>query len=142
MNTDAPRRMPGPWAWLAALVLLCSASQARAIDLDDVMHGIQMVETGGRDIGLHPDGVTYGRYGVTYMAVKELQRIKWIDSSNVDLSDPATNKRIATLYITYLKDRYGSWWEAVKHYNPRSSSYARKVWAAIDRRRQSILAAR
>ena len=99
-----------------------------------------MVETGNRDIGLHPDGVTYGRYGVTYMAVRELRRIKWIGKARVDLRRPHENKRIASLYLQYLEQRYGSWWEAVRHYNPRSNSYARKVWAAMDRRRRMLAA--
>ena len=129
-------------AWLALLILSSTIAATKATGLEDVLYGIQMVETGGRDIGQHPDGVTFGRYGVTYMAVRELQRINWIDDADVDLNNPATNRHIATLYIRYLKKRYGSWWEAVRHYNPRSGSYARKVWAAIDRRRSAKLAAR
>jgi hypothetical protein len=120
--------------------MTCISPAVRAIDLDEVMHGIAIVETGDRDIGLHPDGVTYGRYGVTYMAVRELQRLKWIDGTRVNLREPAVNRRIASLYLKYLRKRYGSWWEAVRHYNPRSGSYARKVWAAMDRRRDTLAA--
>lgn len=119
-----------------------SVHLGRATDLRDVLSGIEQVESTGRDIGLHRDGVTYGRYGVTYMAVRELQRIGWLAKTPVDLRDPKTNRRVARLYLEYLKKRYGSWWHAVQHYNPRSKTYARKVWAAMDRRRQNAVASR
>lgn len=124
-----------PLAALAFLLMLLP--QAGAIDLQDVLHGIQMVESGGRDIGLHPDGVTYGRYGVTYLAVRELQRLRLVTDAKVNLRDPATNKRMAELYLVHLHRRYGSWWEAVRHYNPRSPGYARKVWGEMDKRRSA-----
>lgn len=119
----------------AALML---ADRARAMEIDDVMEGIELVESGGKDIGRHPDGVTFGRYGVTYMAVRELRRLRIIDDTDVDLMVPEANARIARLYLQHLKQRYGSWWEAVVHYNPRSRSYARRVWAAIDRQRRKV----
>lgn len=134
------RRSIGVKTGALVITLAFSAPLANATDIDDVLHGIQMVESSGRDIGRHPDGVTYGRYGVTYMAVKELRRLGRIDGRPVDLVNPATNKRIATLYLKYLKQRYGSWWRAVEHYNPGSSTYARKVWAEMDRRRRHLAA--
>jgi hypothetical protein len=143
MTTGFRCRAGGRWfrfGWTGVLALLWLTPPARAVDREEVLRAIAMVETGDRDIGLHPDGVTYGRYGVTYMAVRELQRLRRLEDGEVDLRNPATNRRVASLYLQYLKERYGSWWEAVRHYNPRSGSYARKVWAAMDRRRRRVSA--
>jgi len=122
---------------LMALFSLVASASAQAIDLPEVMYGVGMVESCGRDVGLHSDGVAYGRYGVTYMAVSELRRKRLIGPGRIDLMDPDTNERMATQFMLYLKRRYGSWWRAVQKYNPRSGTYARKVWAEMDRRRRA-----
>lgn len=118
------------------LLLLTTTPSWADTELSDILYAVGIVESNGRDIGLHPDGVTYGRYGITYMAVNELHRVGWISTRRVNLRNPATNRTIAVLYLRYLKKRYGSWWSAVKHYNPRSNHYARKIWAEMDRRDQ------
>ncbi|MBT3381893.1 MAG: transglycosylase SLT domain-containing protein [Lentisphaerae bacterium] len=133
-----PSRFPflGGLIAIAAVLGCVTFVSARGVDLPEVMHGISMVESRGRDVGLHSDGVAYGRYGVTYVAVAELQRKRLIGPGRVDLMDPDTNERMAARYVLYLKRRYGSWWRAVQQYNPRSTTYARKVWAEMDRRRK------
>ena len=122
---------------LAALFAAAALASARGVGLNEVMYGISRVESSGQDVGLHSDGVAYGRYGVTYVAVSELQRKRLVGPDRIDLMDPDTNERMAMQYLLYLKRRYGSWWRAVEQYNPRSSTYARKVWAEMDRRRKA-----
>ena len=129
------------WRTVVGVTLLglASAPTLTAIELDDVLYGVAVLESGDADIGLHQDGVSYGRYGVTQMAVAELQRVRWLNAGQVDLRDPDNNRKVAALYLRYLKHRHGSWWKATAQNNPRSTTYARRVWAVIDNRRSTAL---
>ena len=124
----------------AVLALLAAVPDARAGSLDDVLFGIGQVETGGRDVGLHKDGVSYGQFGVTYVAVRELQRVRLLNDKDVDLQDPATNRKVAGLYLEYLHSRHGSWEKAVAKYNPMARDYAPRVLAIIASRTPSAAA--
>lgn len=103
-----------------------------------MLRGIAHVESKDRDLGKHEDGVSFGRYGVTQLAVDELVRVKMLDRRDVDLSDPTVNAMLARLYILLQFERAGgSWWNAVERYHGNAdrtanSSYAAKVWAAMD----------
>ncbi|OPZ31291.1 MAG: hypothetical protein BWZ02_00315 [Lentisphaerae bacterium ADurb.BinA184] len=123
------------------LALPASANEPRPVALDDVLYGIGQVETGGRQVGLHKDGVSYGVYGVTYMAVRELQRLRLLDDGEVNLASPATNRKVAALYLSHLRDRYGTWEKAVEMYNPMAKDYAPRVWAIVHTRTRAVAAA-
>ena len=137
MKPTVHRKLVRPAVLAVAFFLALPSVTALATDLDDILYGIAMVETRNRDVGLHDDGVSYGRYGITNQAVRELQRVGHLEQGRYNLIDPDTNRQIAILYLRHLKDRYGSWWKATEMYNPRGQNYARKVWAAIDRRRMN-----
>ncbi|NLF40952.1 lytic transglycosylase domain-containing protein [bacterium] len=104
--------------------------------LQRVLASIGQVESGGRDLGVHPDGASWGRYGVTHAALEELIRVgRWhTPAEQTDLSDPAINETVATEYLLLMYERNGhSWREAVGWYHGAASwaardAYARKVW--------------
>ena len=103
-----------------------------------MLRGIAHVESKDKDIGLHADGLSFGRYGVTQVAVDELVRVKMLDRRDVDLADPTINAMVARLYLLLQFERAGgSWWNSVERYHGNSdksanSAYAAKVWAAMD----------
>jgi hypothetical protein len=102
-----------------------------------VMNGIAQVESGGRDIATHSDGVSHGRYGVTQVAVDELVRVHVLDHGALDLDDPTVNAMVARLYLLLMFKRCsGAWWNAVEMYHGNrdtsaNRAYAVKVWAAM-----------
>jgi hypothetical protein len=106
-----------------------------------MLRGIAQVESKDKDIGLHADGVSHGRYGVTQVSVDELVRVKMLDRRDLDLDDPTVNAMVARLYLLVQFERAGgSWWNAVEKYHGNrdktaNSSYAAKVWAAMDDQR-------
>ena len=98
-------------------------------DVESILSGIAMVESSNRDLGVHPDGVSYGKYGVTYMAVTELKRVKLLPEQMViDLCDPIQNELCATKYFILLVSRFGGYDEALKHWNYNDKQYSDKVY--------------
>ena len=106
--------------------------------LEKVLAAIAQIESNNRDIGVHSDGVSYGRYGITMMAVRELQRVGILDVSfnKAWLKIPEQNEYIAKLYLREMYRRTKSWYKAVKRYhgasdddeNERYAQRARNIW--------------
>jgi len=72
-----------------------------------------------RNMALHKDGVSYGRYGVTYRAVAELKRTFYIPKGVVyNLTNEWESRKAGRLYLEYCKDRFRcSWFEAIGYYH-------------------------
>ena len=97
---------------ITSLIALCDYS------CDDVLKAIAIVESSNRAIGMHPDGASYGRYGVTKIAVRELS--KTIDiSEGIDLKVDWINKYVAWEYLRLMYNRHGctNWVEAAGWYH-------------------------
>ena len=94
-----------------------------------VLEAIGQVESGGKNIGVHPDGVSYGKYGVTMIAVRELH------FREEGLKDPEENKFIARLYLQEMYRRHKCWFKATGFYHGGSrearDEYALKVFGII-----------
>ena len=70
---------------------------------EQVLDAIAYVESGNKAIGVHPDGVSFGRHGVTYGAVKELRRVNILKTIWVDLREDRANRRIAAKYLELMR---------------------------------------
>lgn len=106
--------------------------------LQKMLEAIAQVESGGRDIGVHPDGASWGRYGVTYVALDELIRLgRWhTPAAQTDLADPVINMTVATEYLLLMYERHGSsWYAAVGWYHGGTwlarDEYAQRVWGHL-----------
>ena len=101
--------------------------------VEHILGAIAQIESGGQDIGVHPDGVSYGRYGVTTQgALAECIRMGVIPGvvASYDLSDPAHNARVARAYLLLMYERHGhSWFRATGWYHGGNVS-ARDDYAA------------
>lgn len=102
--------------------------------LSQFLCAIGFVESGNKNIGIHNDGESYGKYGVTKYAVNELKRVKLIpiDFRTALIKLPFYNKLIAEKYLNLLFHRCGSWYKAVGMYHggdkKRRNAYADKVF--------------
>ena len=87
--------------------------------LEKLLIEIARVESGGKNIGVHSDGVSYGKYGVTMIAVRELQRVGIVDNNFREswLKLPEQNEYIARLYLQEMYRRHKSWYLAVGYYH-------------------------
>ena len=130
-------------------VMSMSAMVVWPKDIDDAMVGrlikaIGLVESGGDNLGVHPDGVSCGRYGVTQVAVDELKsdRVRrkypscYLDGGVYDLTWPEINELVARKYLLYMYLRHKTWWKAVGWYHGgdelRRDRYAGKVMALVE----------
>lgn len=114
---------------------LQSEIHQRAVEtrINIIINAIGQVESRGTDIGVHPDGVSYGRYGMTQIAIRELKRVGIIDEDDViDLTDPKQNRTCAKQYLILLKSRYGTWELAVAHWNYNDKNYLNKILDVIE----------
>ena len=124
--------------FLIAMTMIIRAGEHDQRQASRILRAIAEVESGNKDIGKHPDGVSYGKYGVTMAAVNELKRLG-ILSPNVQedwLLIPETNELVARLYLNLMYRRTKCWWKAVKKYHgagndAENEQYVRKVWRAI-----------
>lgn len=120
------------------------AAVAHTLDdamLAKVLKAIAQVESGGRDVEVHADGISHGRYGITMMACRELLRIGKLSAvpDPEDLDVPETCERLARLYLIalYQDDARGgqSWWLTVCYYHGGNrtdrEAYAAKVWGCL-----------
>lgn len=121
-----------------------TASAGVAIDelmLAKVLRAIAQVESGGKAVGIHPDGTSHGTHGITTTACRELIRLNKLSEipDSATLAVPETNERLARLYLTamYLDNARGghSWWLAVGWYHggdrKEREAYAAKVWGCL-----------
>ena len=126
---------------LTLTIIMTMTIRATEIDraqLSRVMRAIAQVESSNRDIGVHPDGVSYGKYGVTAIAMKELQRLE-ILSPNMQkewLLIPETNEIAARQYLMLMFNRHGKcWYKAVGWYHGGDANqreeYANKVYSHL-----------
>jgi len=106
-------------------------------EFNAVLKAISFVESTDRDLGVHPDGVSYGRYGVTKKAVRELS--KTIDiSDGIDLTNPKANEYAAWEYLRLMHTRHKctNWIEAAGFYHGGSESnravYIEKITKALE----------
>jgi len=77
--------------------------------LEKAMRGIALVESGGHDMGIHKDGVSWGKYGVTMTAVAQLSKLGLISQeefmevqqSPKMIAEPERNERYARHYMSW-----------------------------------------
>ncbi len=105
---------------------------------NDVLKAIAVVESSNRDLGVHPDGKSYGRYGVTKIAVRELQ--KTIDiSESIDLTYPKANEHAAREYLRLMYNRHKctNWVQAAGWYHGGGESnraaYIERIIKALEK---------
>ena len=106
--------------------------------IDKMLNGIGYVESGNNDYpngkALHRDGKSYGRYGVTKMALKEMQRLDRVPQhwTEKDLQNRLVNYSVAYEYLLYQYEKCKSWYKAVGWYHggddKRRDEYANKVF--------------
>ena len=110
--------------------------------LNTMLKGIAMVESNCCDFpnkgnALHKDGKSYGRYGVTKAALKELQRLHRVPSDwkEIDLRSPGVNYTVAREYLQLMYERNKSWWKSVGWYHggnrKRREEYSSKVFKYV-----------
>lgn len=89
---------------------------------------------------VHPDGVSWGRSGVTYRAVERLIDDKYIERGTYDLSDPIVNEMVGRAYLRLGLRIRGSLWGAVEFYHgdhagtraPKGKrKYAETIWGLL-----------
>jgi len=115
--------------------MVLSGKDVDPVMLVKVMKAISLVESGGKDLEVHPDGYSFGRYGVTRIAVAELIRLKKLPDREYDLTNPDINKTVAMKYLVLMYERYGTWWVAVGRYHgggsKRREEYAARVFELV-----------
>jgi len=84
----------------------------------EILWAIAEVESGNKDIGLHPDKISYGRYGITKLAATEL----WRYGKITDLNSYKTvegNKFAANEYLMLMARRHNvqNWLLAAGYYH-------------------------
>lgn len=81
-------------------------------DADRIFQGILLVESGGRQIDVHPDGVSYGPAGLTLPALKDVHRKVCNASEKLNyraiLTDPRESVKFAKLYFLDQVHRFGN----------------------------------
>ena len=105
---------------------------------EKMLKAIGQVESNGKELNRHPDGVSFGQYGVTMMAVRELQRVGTLSPNFQEkwLERPEVNRNVAKMYLMLMYRRAKCWWNAVKRYHgatddSENERYVKKVWGAI-----------
>jgi len=83
-----------------------------------VLWAIGEVESGNKDIGLHPDNISYGRYGVTSIAAEELHRLGLIKLRS-SYKNPVGNHFAAHEYLMLMARRHNvqNWLLAAGYYH-------------------------
>jgi hypothetical protein len=97
--------------------------------------------------GVHPDGVSWGRSGVTRMASDRLveewergERVGALPPGDYDLADPAVNELVGREYLRLGLRKRGHLWGAVEFYHgdkpgtraPKGKqTYAETVWSGL-----------
>lgn len=66
---------------------------------DALMHRIMMVESGGKEMGYHADQVSYGYFGLTEVACKEV-------GEDFPPKTPQDELRAAQKYLFLMMDRF------------------------------------
>ena len=120
------------------LIALIATTATCDYTCEDVLEAIAQVESSNRALGIHPDGVSYGRYGVTRIALRELG--KTIDiSEHLDLTVDWINRYCAWEYLRlmYTRHKCASWVEAAGWYHggdaTNRAAYVQKIIAAMDK---------
>lgn len=75
--------------------------------------GVALAESHNKDIGVHDDGKSYGRLGVTLSAAAQLYKLNLITGTEYIvvanrpalLAEPEVNDRLGTLYLHYVCER-------------------------------------
>jgi hypothetical protein len=79
-------------------------------EAEKIFRAIIQVESGGRRIGVHPDGVSYGPAGLTLPALKDVHRLVCNSSEKLDyraiLNDPEESVKFAKLYFLEMVHRF------------------------------------
>ena len=85
---------------------------------EQVLWAIGEVESGNKDIGLHPDLISYGRYGVSSIAAEELHRLGLIRFRN-SYKNPTGNRFAAHEYLMLMARRHNvqNWLLAAGYYH-------------------------
>jgi hypothetical protein len=97
------------------------------VSIFEAMSYIALIESGNKDIGKHPDGMSWGRYGITVAAVRELARVGDVSNATMaaiakepqKLADPALNEQYAYLYLRLCYDEHHctNWVDAAGWYH-------------------------
>ena len=94
---------------LSVILVMTALGDTMQAEVDMVgvfMDAIAEVESGGRDIGRHADGISVGKYGVTAFAVAELRRVGVLPPVPViDLFNPHDNALVAREYLLLMLKR-------------------------------------
>ena len=120
---------------MTAMVLRAGQSDPQMTER--ILSAIAKIESGNRNLGIHSDGVSYGKYGVTMIAVRELQRnhILAAHISEKDLLIPMTNELAAREYLKLMYKKYKCWYKAAGAYHSQQpekrDAYAKKVFDII-----------
>lgn len=81
---------------LANLLASLMAQPVCVSSEDAVLYQIMCVESGGRKIGFHPDGQSYGYFGLTKVACEEID----------ETFPPRNELRCARKYLRLMADRH------------------------------------
>ena len=102
-----------------------------------VIDAIGQVESGNRDLNRHADGQSYGRYGITQIAVNELIRSGIIAGCKYDLTDPNVNREMAEKYLSLMYVRAVNRGaerpidQAIMDYHSRKTSKGKAYWVKV-----------
>lgn len=119
---------------VTAVAAAAHAQRERAPSLGAVLYGVGMKESGGRDVGLHDDRLSVGRYGVTITAVHELERVSRLRRGVVkfaDLYDPIVNEQVAVAYLQWLIEREGGVRAALCAYHGKNAPDVQQYVTAV-----------
>ena len=133
--------------------LLVKPSADEPAMLTKILSAIAEIESGSNDYpnngkARHKDKVSWGRYGVTMTAVRELQRNDLIDCHFHEkwLANPATNEIAAAEYLKLMFRKYKCWYKAAGAYHSQTvefrDEYAYKVFCKIMEEPQNNLIAK
>lgn len=93
--------------------------------IDQVIAAIADKESGGIEIGVHPDGSSYGKYGLTAMAVQEcVNEHKLIAFKHPKDMSVSEQREAIEAYLTIMHERFKCpSWVAASGYYHRSNDH-------------------
>lgn len=123
----------GEWSMIVSILRRATEARRERDWFNRVFDAICAQEdpTGEYAGKVHRDGVSYGRCGITQVAVQDCITNGYLPPGVYGLTDPAMADWCGRQYLRLLVKRHGSLWAAVCRWNKGREAYAAKVWRKL-----------